>query len=168
MTPHPLRPALRRVVAALLTAWVLILAVTLLAPSAAGPSWLVESVSAAGNAIGVPAALTVPERIEFVLNAAAFAPVSLLGTLLWPRWTWRDWTAGGFAASFSVEAFQAVFLSARSATYVDVVSNTSGALGGAVLALVLSPLLARAGAGSERGADLPHRTSATEQDQLPG
>jgi hypothetical protein len=168
MPPDPLGPALRRVIAMLLAAWVVVLAATLLAPSAAGPTWLVESVSAVGNAIGVPAALTVPERIEFVLNAAAFAPVSLLGTLLWPRWTWRDWTAVGFAASFSVEAFQAVFLSARSATYVDVVSNTSGALGGAVLALVLSPLLVRAGPGSEGGADLPHRAPPAQQDELPG
>ena len=168
MTRPPLRPQLRRVIAVLLAAWVVVLATTLLAPSAAGPSWLVESVSAAANAVGVPAALTVPERVEFVLNAAAFAPVSLLGTLLWPRWTWRDWTASGFAASFSVEAFQAVFLSARSATYVDVVSNTLGALGGAVLALALSPLLARAGARSKGGANLPHRPSPAQQDELPG
>jgi hypothetical protein len=168
MTPDPLSLALRRVIAMLLAAWVVVLAATLLAPSATGPTWLIESVSAVGKAIGVPAALTVPERIEFVLNAAAFAPVSLLGTLLWPWWTWRDWTAVGFVASFSVEGFQAVFLSARSATYVDVVSNTAGALGGAVIALALSPLLVRVGAGSEGGADLPHRAPPAQQDELPG
>ena len=116
-----------------LTAWTLLLAVTLLAPSAAGPSWLVETVSAGLERIGVPDSLTDGARVEFALNVVAFVPLSLLGTPLWPRLTWRDWTAAGFAASFLVEAVQAVVLDARSATHADVVANTLGTLVGAVL-----------------------------------
>ena len=166
MTTPLLRSRTRKVVAVLLAAWVGVLLVMLLGPSAEGPSWLVETIARVVDSLGAPAAATAPGRVEFVLNAAAFAPVSLLGTLLWPRWTWRDWTAGGFVASFLVEAVQAVFLAARSATYVDVVSNTLGALVGAVLGAVLARALTQR--RSEGRADLAHGTSAAEQDQLPG
>ena len=168
MATTPLPTTARRAVAALLAVWVVVLLVTLLGPSAAGPSWLVESVARVLETMGAPAFVTEGARVEFVLNAVAFAPVSLLGSLLWPHWTWRDWTAGGFVASFAVEAFQAVALAARSATYVDVVSNTLGALGGAVLAIAAARLLARTGERSEGGADLPHRTATAQQDDLPG
>lgn len=168
MPAPPLSPAHRTVVKVLLGAWVALLVVTLLGPSAAGPSWLVRSVADAAGAIGVPAVLT--DQTEFALNVVAFVPVSLLGSLLWPGPTWRDWTAYGFVASFGVEAFQAVFLSARSATHVDVVSNTLGALVGAVLVDLLARWTAHRGPGraSEGRADLPDRSSPTEQDQLPG
>ena len=51
--------------------------------------------------------------------------------------TWRDWTAYGFLFAGSVEVFQGLFLPERSATYVDVVANTLGALIGAVAAHVV-------------------------------
>ena len=44
----------------------------------------------------------------------------------------------------------------------------TGLIGGAVLALALSPLLVLGGARSERGADLPHRAPPAQQDELPG
>ena len=153
-------------VAALLVLWVAVLVVTLLGPSAEGPSWLVETIASAAESVGIPPALAATDRVEFVLNALAFAPVSLLGSLLWPRWTWRDWTAGGFVGSFLVEAFQALFLAARSATYVDVVSNTLGALGGAILAIALARALPRR--VSEDGADLPYRAAPAQQGDVPG
>jgi hypothetical protein len=153
-----LHPAVRRAVAVALAAWTVVLAVTLLAPSAAGPSWLVETVSGVLGRLGLPDVLAAPERVEFGLNVAAFAPLSLLGTLLWPRPTWRDWTAIGFAASFLVEVVQAVALVGRSATHADVVANTLGTLFGALLALAV---------GSEDRADLPDRHPAAEELEPP-
>ena len=164
MPAPPLTPAHRKVVRLLLGAWVALLLVTLLGPSAAGPSWLVETLAGAGDAVGVPAAIT--GQTEFALNVVAFVPVSLLGSLLWPGPTWRDWTAYGFVASFLVEVVQALALDERTATHADVVSNTLGALAGAVLAVVFVQVRERT--PSEGRADLPDRSSPTEQDQLPG
>ena len=160
MAPRPLSPVVRRVVGAALAVWVAVLAFTLLSPSAGGPSWLVNQVAATAAAVGVPPALVAPDRVEFLLNVAAFVPVSLLGSLLWPRLSWRDWTAGGFVASFLVELVQAVALDGRSATHADIVSNTMGALIGAVLGGWL--MLARQRLDSEGRADLPDRLAATE------
>ena len=161
-----LRPLTRTLVAVAFVAWAALLVTTLLSPSAAGPSWLVETVARAADALGLPAAVSAPARVEFALNVGAFVPVSLLGTMLWTRLTWRDWTAAGFVASLGVEAVQAVALDGRSATHADVVSNTLGALMGAVLGAVVM----RAGAdgdSSEGRADLPHGHSTTQQDHLP-
>jgi glycopeptide antibiotics resistance protein len=105
-------------------------------------------------------------RIEFGLNMLAFVPLSFLGTMVWPRLTWRDWTAIGFVASFLVEVVQAVALDARSATHADVVANTLGTLIGALLGLLASRLLASR-AGSEGRADLPDRRSAAEELEPP-
>ena len=116
--------------------------------------------------IGVPPALAEGSRVEFALNVAAFVPLSLLGTLLWPRLSWRDWTAVGFVASFLVEAVQAIVLGDRSATHADVVANTLGTLVGAVLGLALLALLPAS--GSEGGADLPDRDTAAEELEPPG
>ena len=154
----------RKVVMVLLGAWLVLLAILLLEPTGRAPSWLVGTLAAAAGAVGVPAVVT--DQTEFALNVVAFAPVSLLGSLLWSRPTWRDWTAFGFVASLLVEVFQAVFLASRSATHADVVSNTLGAFVGAALAGVF--LRVRSGAASEGRADLPDRSSTAEQDQLPG
>ncbi len=100
-----------------------------------------------------------------MLNVVACRPLSLLGSLLWPRPTWRDWTAVGFVASLVVEAFQAVALGARQATHADVVANTLGMLLGALLGLLVRRIL---GANdSEGGADLPDRASAAEELEPP-
>lgn len=165
--PLPTSPsAARRAVGAALVAWTAVLAVTLLAPSAAGPSWLVETLSSVLERIGVPPALADGTRVEFGLNVAAFVPLSLLGTLLWPRLGWRDWTAVGFVASFLVEAVQAIAFDGRSATHADVVANTLGTLVGAVLGLVLLAFLPPL--GSEGGADLADGDAAAEELQPPG
>jgi hypothetical protein len=162
MPRRPLHPAVRRALAVALAAWTVVLAVTLLAPSAAGPSWLVETVADLLGRLGVPEVLASPERVEFGLNVAAFVPLSLLGTLLWPRFTWRDWTAIGFAASFLVEAVQALALDGRSATHSDVVANTLGTLLGALFGALLGLAV-----GSEGRADLPDRHPAAEELEPP-
>lgn len=128
-----------------------------------------ETLAAALGRLGVPDALVEPVRVELGLNVAAFVPLSLLGSLLWPRATWRDWTAGGFVASFLVESVQALALDGRSATHTDVVANTLGTLAGALLALGLLAASGRTtpGCGSEGRADLPDRHATAEELEPP-
>ena len=75
------------------------------------------------------------------MNAAIVAPVSLLGSMAFPRVGWRAWTAYGFVAAVLIETIQGVLLPARSASFGDVVANTAGMLLGAVLFLGISPML---------------------------
>jgi len=149
-----------------LVAWVVLLAVVLLAPSSSGPDWVIFRVADASGRLGLPEVVAHPGRVESMLNVVAFVPLGLLGSLLWPRPTWRDWTAVGFVVSFLVEVVQAVALGARQATNADVVANTLGMLVGALLALVVRRLL-RAKA-SEGRADLPDRHSSAEELEPPG
>lgn len=114
-----------------------LLAVILLNPSAAGPSSSVAWVEDLGRALHLPEVLLSGSRVEFMMNAAMFVPVSLLGSIVWKTTTWRDWTAYAFLGSGLVEAVQGVLLSGRSATFVDVVANTLGALIGGLLIWVL-------------------------------
>ena len=161
MSDRALSPRVRTTLRAALAAWVVLLALVLLAPSSTGPDWVIAHLAQVLQRLGLPDVLTHPRRVESMLNVVAFVPLSLLGSLLWPRPSWRDWTAVGFVASFLVEVVQAVALDARQATYADVVANTLGMLGGALLALLARRLLEwRA---SEGRADLPDRHASTEE-----
>ena len=126
-TPNHLRAA--RI---LLAAYLVFLAFVLLNPSADVPSSSVSWLSGVASRIGLPAQLAEPSRVEFIANVLILMPLSFLGSALLPRLTWRDWTAYAFVLSGSVEMVQAVLFPARSATFKDVVANTSGALLGAV------------------------------------
>ena len=161
MSDRALSPRVRTTLRAALASWVVLLALVLLAPSSTGPDWAIAHLAQAQQRLGLPDVLTHPGRVESMLNVVAFVPLGLLGSLLWPRPSWRDWTAVGFVASFLVEVVQAVALDARQATYADVVANTLGMLGGALLALLVRRLLEwRA---SEGRADLPDRHASTEE-----
>lgn len=81
---------------------------------------------------GASDALTTAARAEFVLNAAMFAPLPLLAALTFPRHPWANWVVYGFVGSSAVELVQALWLPLRSAQYVDIVANTSGAVAGAL------------------------------------
>ena len=155
----------RTAVCAALVAWVVLLMVVLLAPSSSGPDWVISHLTRALQQLGLPEVLSHPGRVESMLNVVAFVPLSLLGSLLWTRPTWRDWTAIGFTSSFLVEVVQAVALDGRSATHSDVVANTLGTLIGAVLGLVVSRI--RALRSSEGRADLPDRQSSAEELEPP-
>lgn len=75
-------------------------------------------------------------QIEFGANIAFFVPLGVLA--YW--WLRRIWAAGlaGLGVSMLVEAGQLVFLPARYPSLLDLLANTLGAVGGAVLlALVL-------------------------------
>ena len=111
-----------------------ILAVVLLSPSAALPSSLVGLLADAGEGAHLPAALVLPERVELVANTLVVVPATAVAAWLWPEHRWTTWTAYGFVAALGVEAVQALLLADRSATYVDVVANTLGALLGSVAA----------------------------------
>lgn len=168
MSVRPLSRRARTALGAALVAWVVLLAIILLAPSSSGPDWAIFHLSEALQRLGLPEVLTHPGRVESMLNVAAFVPLSLLGSLLWTRPTWRDWTAVGFVVSFAVEVVQAVALDARQATNADVVANTLGMLVGALLALLVRRILAsRDRRASEGGADLPDRQSPTEELEPP-
>ena len=119
-----------------LSGYGLFLAFILLGPSASVPISSVSFLARIAYAVGISPELASPSRVELVSNVLIIVPVGLLGSLVWPRLNWRDWIACGFVLSGSVELLQAVALSHRSATFVDVVANTLGAGLGAGLAAV--------------------------------
>jgi len=125
-------PDHRRAARVALAVYATFLAFVLLNPSADVPSTSVSWLTELAVRLGLPGQLAVPGRVEFVANVLILIPFSFLGSVLLPRPTWRDWTAYGFVLSGTVELVQAVLLPARSATFADVVANTSGALLGAV------------------------------------
>jgi hypothetical protein len=122
----------RRTARVALAAYAAFLAFVLLNPSADVPSSSVAWLTELAVRLGLPEVLVGPGRVEFVANVLILVPLSFLGSVLLPRLDWRTWTAYGFVLSGTVELVQAVFLPARSATFADVVANTSGALVGAV------------------------------------
>ena len=65
--------------------------------------------------------------MEFIVNVGVIAPAAALGSVVWPRTTWRDWTAYGFLFSAAIELTQALLLPSRSARFDDIVANTLGA-----------------------------------------
>ncbi|MET0885869.1 MAG: VanZ family protein [Mycetocola sp.] len=76
-------------------------------------------------------------KLEFSANVAMFVPLGFLVSMLLPVRVW--WLALIICpgASVAIELTQAFALSARFATVSDVVSNSIGALIGAVLAVIL-------------------------------
>lgn len=131
-------PAVARLIsAALLAGYVLFLAVVLTEYNPTVATDVVARLEAWLEDNGAPAAMTGSGRVEFLLNAAMFAPIVFLAALTFPRHPWANWVVYAFVASAAVELYQGVYLPPRSATFVDVVANT---LGGLVGALVAAPL----------------------------
>jgi len=54
---------------------------------------------------GDPVFVTVA-RMEVLLNVALMVPLALLGRVLRPAYSWRDWTAVGFVLAVGVELVQ--------------------------------------------------------------
>ncbi len=138
----------RRVLGGVLVIYLVLLAVALLAPTNTDQSsmvmWLIHLL-VRGGASPRPLGFS---RMEFVMNVAIIAPATFMASLLWPRWTWRDWTAAGFVVSGAVELIQALLLPHRDGSFSDVVANTLGATLGAVLAVGGRWLARRFRAGS--------------------
>lgn len=74
-----------------------------------------------------------PTMVEFGWNVVLFVPLTCLATLAVRRITWLQWFAVGAGLSVTIELVQLLALSGRSASLVDVVSNSLGAWVGAVL-----------------------------------
>ena len=81
--------------------------------------------------------------VEFTANIVFFAPVGLIVVLLvgLRRWWWG--AGAGFVLSGSVEFGQLLFLPDRFASLDDLLANTTGALLGAVVGVVLVGRLTR-------------------------
>lgn len=127
----------RRLAGWALAAYGVVLALLLLLPWGQVPSRVILATTRLAHDLGVPAGLATIGRVELGLNVLGFVPLTLLASLVWPRPTWRDWTAWTFIASFLVEAAQALVLSERASANSDVVANTLGGLVGAVLGAAL-------------------------------
>lgn len=80
-------------------------------------------------------------KLEFSANIVMFLPVGFLVALLLPARRW--WIALLLCPLFSVgiEIIQASFLSARFATVLDVIANSTGAIAGIVCAIVLRAIV---------------------------
>lgn len=76
-------------------------------------------------------------KLEFTANVLMFVPLGFLVALALPRRA--VWATVLLVPAFSglIEASQSAFLSERFASILDVVANTAGGYGGALVALVL-------------------------------
>lgn len=122
-----------RVAAAALVAYAVFLGWVVLNPSPAVASSVVHQVAERLVALGLGQTASTAARVEFVLNAAMFAPLTLLASWVWPTRAWTDWLSAAFLASLAVEVVQGLLLASRSAQFVDVVANTAGGALGAWL-----------------------------------
>ena len=132
----------RRTAALVMAGYCVLLLGVLLGPASV-PSGGVGWIGDVAARLGAPDRLLVPSRVEFIVNVGVIAPAAALGSVVWPRTTWRDWTAYGFVFSASIELTQGLPLPTRSARFDDVVANTLGALVGAVFVLLVRWVAAR-------------------------
>lgn len=135
----------RRALLIALGAYVVLLAIALLAPTSGTQSEMASWLCDLGRSVGFDAGTATQPRAEFLCNALILAPVSALGSLAWPRTDWRDWTAWTFLAAGLVELIQGAVLSGRTASYADVVANTLGGLAGAFAVALVRRVRATAG-----------------------
>ena len=133
----------RRALLLALVGYTVLLGVALLAPTSGHQSALAAHVRDLGLWVGFSPERATQERAEFLCNALILAPVPALGSLLWPRASWRDWTAAVFVAAGTVELVQGLLLPERTASYEDIVANTLGGLLGALAGLGVRRVLER-------------------------
>ncbi len=121
----------RRALLIALVAYATLLAIALLAPTSGTQSQMASWVVDLATGLGFSPETATQARAEFLCNVVILAPVSALGSLIWVRSTWRDWTAYAFVLAGAVELSQGLLLPERTASDVDIVANTLGGLGGA-------------------------------------
>ncbi|TFD45845.1 VanZ family protein [Cryobacterium frigoriphilum] len=98
-----------------------------------GLAWLQEH--------GAPGWLTYG-MVEFASNIVLFIPAGLLVVVLAGARFWWLGPLGGLLGSAAIELGQLVLLPARTASPRDIVANTSGAVIGSILALLVFGVLA--------------------------
>ena len=81
-------------------------------------------------------------QLEVIANVLVFVPVGILAFLVTPRRVWGLAFAAGPALSVLIEAWQAVALPERAATFADVLANSAGSTLGVGLALGCTLLFA--------------------------
>jgi glycopeptide antibiotics resistance protein len=118
-----------------------LLAFALLWPTSDRQNHMVVWVGDVLTSLGTPAEVVTFGRLEVLANAVIVVPVSLLGSIAFPRVDWARWTAYGFLGAVAVEVVQGVLLGGRNASFSDVVANTAGILAGAVLVAVVRLML---------------------------
>lgn len=123
-----------------LAAYSAVLAVVLLAPTSGNQSEAASWLGDLGAWIGLPERFVTQPRVEFVCNALILMPLSALGSLVWPRVGWREWTAYAFVIAGGVELTQGILLPERTVATADVVANTLGGLGGALVIAIVGQL----------------------------
>jgi glycopeptide antibiotics resistance protein len=132
-----------RVAAAwLMAAYLAVVAGIVFWPSAHPASASVDAIHGWLMALGAPSGIG-PSAVEFVTNVLLFMPLGFLGLLLRPSLGWIGWSLVGLCGSGAIELSQLLVLADRSATLVDVVSNTLGAVLGSRLVVRARPLVDR-------------------------
>ena len=117
--------------------YVVALLVLVLAPSVPGPNRVLDQTIVLARAAGAPDQMTDGGGIEFLYNVVMVAPLTAVGSVLWPRLSWRDWTAGAFVVFTLVELAQGTLLANRDGSMSDVVANTAGCCLGALAAIAV-------------------------------
>ncbi len=79
--------------------------------------------------------------VEFLANVAMFVPIGFLAAIALPQKAWPLLLVIGPALSAAIETIQRVVLPERYATLQDIVANGSGAVAGAIIAVVLRLLI---------------------------
>lgn len=120
----------------LFAAYVACLGFVLLNPHVSVPSESVGFGADVAERLGAPAWILEPRRWEFLCNALVFVPIPVLGVVAWPGTGWLTWVLACLAGSLGVELAQAALLPERSATSIDVVANTAGAVLGSLVAIL--------------------------------
>jgi hypothetical protein len=152
----PLTRWWRPVLVAAFVAYLGALALILLGPS---PRPGTETVALAYRVLmrfGVPPDLATTDRVEVLMNVVLLAPLPAIGGLIWASLSWRDWTAYAFVLSMAAETWQGVAFATRSASYSDVVANTTGAFMGALVATGLRATFSASKAGRPPDGEPPH------------
>ncbi len=72
-------------------------------------------------------------RVEILMNVVIIAPLTFIGSIVWPRLRWQEWTAYGFLGATMVELVQGILLPGRHASFSDIFANTAGAMLGALV-----------------------------------
>ena len=82
------------------------------------------------------------DRVEFAANVAMFVPLGILAVLWFGVRGWWSAPVIGLVVSAVIEASQALLLPSRVADVRDLAANTTGAVAGMLLMLLLAFLLA--------------------------
>lgn len=132
---------MRRVLLAAYAVYLLSAAYLVFWPQPDAPAGSVLRFTEALEAVGIT--FVTGTMVEFFFNVLLFVPLTMLGTLLWPKVNPLHWVFLGVAGTVTIEFVQYAALPDRSATLSDLVANTLGAVIGVDLGLRIRWLCGR-------------------------